>query len=334
MSPRQDESTLRLTGLAFALLGAAQSGGSPDRSSEWIRRNVAGYNQDSDEAFHKMLNRDVAALRRAGVPIVSTSTAGSVDTPNGGVAYRLEAETYFLPEVEFTREETMALAAASGLGTSGGITGFAQNGWTKLAASGASRNTGGAPAFHSINDISRVDPDVFHFLMVAIDARVRITFQYQPTPTAEPVKRRMDPWGVVTRQGWVYLVGWDIDRQAPRSFRILNISDIRRSRDEATHAQPTMPLDEVLDQVLSVRDVVDAAVRIPLGVAEEFASHGVRRAGEDSEVVDFSGVSQDWLVRTVVGFAAEVEVLGPPELRAAVKDYLDTLVSPAGKGEK
>ena len=79
---RHDEAVERLTNLSFALQGAANSGGSPDRSAAWIRRHVAGYGDKSGEAFAKSLARDIATLQRAGVPIVHS---GGED----GARYRL-----------------------------------------------------------------------------------------------------------------------------------------------------------------------------------------------------------------------------------------------------
>ena len=150
---RHDEAVERLTNLSFALQGAANSGGSPDRSAAWIRRHVAGYGDKSGEAFAKSLARDIATLQRAGAPIVHS---GGED----GARYRLDASSYQLPPVEFSPEEAMVLGIAGGMGTTGGLSDFSLSGWTKIAASGASRNLSGAPVYTAVNDITRLAPEV------------------------------------------------------------------------------------------------------------------------------------------------------------------------------
>ena len=168
---RHDEAVERLTNLSFALQGAANSGGSPDRTAAWIRSHVAGYGDKSDEAFAKSLARDIATLQRAGVPIVHS---GGED----GARYRLDASSYQLPPVEFSPEEAMVLGIAGGVGTTGGLSDFSLSGWTKIAASGASRNLAGAPVYTAVNDITRLAPEIITAVLAAVRNQVRITFSY------------------------------------------------------------------------------------------------------------------------------------------------------------
>lgn len=85
--PRYDAAVERLTNLTFALQGAAQSGGNPSRSAEWIHANVAGYHENK-HSFRMQLQRDVATLARAGVHIDSSAgrmgqVTGSTRSPIG-----------------------------------------------------------------------------------------------------------------------------------------------------------------------------------------------------------------------------------------------------------
>ena len=198
---RHDEAVERLTNLSFALQGAANSGGSPDRTASWIRRHVAGYGDKSDEAFAKSLARDIATLQRAGVPIVHS---GSED----GARYRLDSSSYQLPPVEFSPEEAMVLGIAGGVGTTGGLSDFSLSGWTKIAASGASRNLAGAPVYTAVNEITRLTPEIITAVLAAVRNQLRITFSYRANPATEPVRRVMDPWGVVNRDSHIYIVGF------------------------------------------------------------------------------------------------------------------------------
>lgn len=317
----RDEAVERLTNLSFALQGAANMGGNPDRSAGWIRKNVQGYQGKSDEAFEKALRRDVQTLQRAGVPIIH-----SVGEDDGAI-YRMQQDEYQLPAVEFTPEEAMVLGVAGGMGQRGGMGDFSLSGWTKIAASGASRDLAGAPIFSASNDITRVDPGVVTAILTTVRNRLRITFQYEHRPDAPAEKRVMDPWGLVTHDNRLYLVGWDVDRKAPRTFRIINVSDVKRSKQAATHSQPTQPLQELVEEILELGETVDALVDIPSGRALELAATGKRR---DDGLVELKQVSLDWLVRTAIGYAPYVNVIEPPEARERITAQLRAVAAQVG----
>lgn len=309
---RHDEAVERLTNLSFALQGAANSGGSPDRSAAWIRRHVAGYSDKSGEAFAKSLARDIATLQRAGVPIVHS---GGED----GSRYRLDASSYQLPPVEFSPEEAMVLGIAGGMGTTGGLSDFSLSGWTKIAASGASRNLSGAPVYTAVNDITRLAPEVITSVLAAVRNRLRITFSYRANPAAEPVRRVMDPWGVVNRDSHIYIVGFDVDRSAPRVFRALRVSDIKRSHHPAEHTVPTETLQALVERALQRGEKVDARLIIPVGKAQELTDAGEK---QPDGTVMLRNVDKDWLVRTAAGYAPEVQVVEPGGVRQEVISLL------------
>ena len=309
---RHDEAVERLTNLSFALQGAANSGGSPDRTASWIRRHVAGYGDKSDEAFAKSLARDIATLQRAGVPIVHSGS-------ESGARYRLDPSSYQLPPVEFSPEEAMVLGIAGGVGTTGGLSDFSLSGWTKIAASGASRNLAGAPVYTAVNDITRLAPEIITAVLAAVRNQLRITFSYRANPATEPVRRVMDPWGVVNRDSRIYLVGFDVDRNEPRVFRALRVSDIKRSHDPAEHTNPTEDLQVLVERALQRGEKVDARLVIPEGQARELMDAGNPQA--DGTVL-LEKVDKDWLVRTAAGYAPEVRVLEPAGVRQEVISLL------------
>lgn len=315
---RHDEAVERLTNLSFALQGAANSGGSPDRSAAWIRRHVAGYGDKSGEAFAKSLARDIATLQRAGVPIVHS---GGED----GARYRLDASSYQLPPVEFSPEEAMVLGIAGGMGTTGGLSDFSLSGWTKIAASGASRNLSGAPVYTAVNDITRLAPEVITSVLAAVRNRLRITFSYRANPAAEPVRRVMDPWGVVNRDSHIYIVGFDVDRGAPRVFRALRVSDIKRSHHPAEHTVPTETLQVLVERALQRGEKVDARLIIPVGKAQELTDAGEK---QPDGTVMLRNVDKDWLVRTAAGYAPEVQVVEPGGVRQEVISLLRAAAQP------
>ncbi|APT93707.1 hypothetical protein CPHO_06100 [Corynebacterium phocae] len=309
-----------MASLTFALLGTAQlKGKHAFRTGEWIQENIPGYPQDGDgkngkAAFRKQLQRDISTLALAGVPVVFERGTGNTPTK-----VRIDEERYRLPEVEFTPEEAMVLGLAGGLGQEGGLSIFSQTGWTKMAAAGNSRNFGG-PQFAAFNDVRRIKPQDFQALISGVDKRRSISFSYQASPTARAQTRRMDPWGLVPRQGRVYLVGWDLDKMAPRAFRITRVSGVQREAAASDFHAPDRPLAEIVSSFIDPQDLVDALVRIPEDSAVEISSLGHRR---DDGLVVIKQVSADWLARTAVGFAPEVEVIEPQSVRESIAALLE-----------
>ncbi|QPK80188.1 WYL domain-containing protein [Corynebacterium lizhenjunii] len=296
-----------MTRLTFALLGASQRGRNPQRSAEWIRDNVEGYGTSSESAFKKKLRRDVRELRLAGVPISQVEGAG-------GTYYHIDEDSYRLPEVSFTPEEALVLGLAGGVGQHGGLSAFSQTGWTKLAATGATR---GQQRVLASNDLTSMDAASSRTLITAITKKLRVTFLYHPRPGAAAEKRVLDPWALVTARGRIYVVGHDVHRGQPRCFRVTKLSDARLSKNKPEFITPSQDPQQVVREFLSPRDLIDATVRIPPATAPELESVGDRDAAEPT-LVHFHQVSQDWLVRSAIGYAPEVEVLSPPSARDAL----------------
>lgn len=299
----------RLTNLVFALINADRNGGRM-LTPAWIREHVDGYQGLGDDAFLTKLRRDIATLGRAGVPLTSSPSGDGVTT------YRLLSDEYDLPEVTFTPEEAAVLGLAGEMGRSSELGAFARSGWTKLAASGVSRDLSQAPVFTNVNDLHRLPPELLKDTLAIIRAGYRMSFEYLATPTSAPARRVMDPWGLVPLHDRLYLVGHDIDRDEPRCFRIRRIRDVRALRAPATHTEAPESLQTIVEKSLRVgRRRVDAVLHIPEGTALELAAAGTRRADGLVELVD---VDRDWLARTAAGFAPDVVVHEPTDVRADI----------------
>ena len=312
---RQDRAVHRLTNLVFALQEADRQGGRM-LTPEWIEKHVDGYGDSTPEAFQRRLNRDIITLGRAGVPLEQRSAGAS-----GGTAYRLLTDRYELPEVSFTPEEAAVLGMAGSLGESSELGVFARSGWTKLAAAGVSRDLSEGSVFTAVNDTHRLSPEILGNVLTIIREGLRMSFDYVATPTSEPVRRTMDPWGLVTLHDRLYLVGHDIDRDAPRSFRLLRISRVYAKRTPATHPRPEESLQTIAEESLrALNQRVDAVLTIPAGMAHELTAVGRLREDGRTELID---VDRSWLARTAAGFAPDVIVHEPADVRADVIALLE-----------
>lgn len=315
---RYDDAVERMTRLTFVLLGAAEHSRNPERSAAWIIEHVEGYSESKEPST--MLKRDAKDLHRVGVPIHRRSGGGDENT-----LYRIDRDSYRLPEISFTAEEALALSLIRGFNQFGELSRYSDTGWAKMAAAGVTSAPGAEehPLQHVLatNDLNRLRAEDFYMLVNAVERSYRISFHYRATPTTPLTKRRMDLWGMVTQGGRVYLVGFDIDRQAPRAFRITRLREVALQRRSPEFTQPTAPLDDIVADILQPHDLIDAVLEIPEGTAQELAVRGTRRP--DGRYA-LTGVSLDWLTRTAVGFAPEVDILEPAAARERVRELLQS----------
>ncbi|MGD7001297.1 helix-turn-helix transcriptional regulator [Corynebacterium halotolerans] len=316
---KEDVPIERLINLTFALLDAERAG-RQFLTGQWLRTHVKGYRDKTggteSAAAHRKLKRDIALLIRAGVPI--ESVAG-----RQGPGYRLQAEDYPLPEVQFTPEEAAMLGLAGEIGQTGELAAFTRSGWTKLAASGATRDLAATPVFNAVNDLARLDPAQLDLLLKACREDRRISFSYRPDRVSEPMTRTMDPWGIVNHRDLLYLVGHDIDRDAPRSFRIFRVADIEVI-GQASHRHGDDDLQQLVETSLRrQKTLVDAVVWVDPGHALELVDRAEALGEERWRLVD---ADADWLVRTAAGYAPAVVLEKPVELREQIR----ALIAQAG----
>ncbi|MBC3185568.1 WYL domain-containing protein [Corynebacterium sp. zg-331] len=291
----------RLVNLTFAFLHATRTG-RPYLTGRWLREHVAGYGGVSEDTARKRLQRDLRTLAQAGVPLERSKS-------DGVASYRLREEDYELPPIEFTAEEVAVLGVAGQMGRGGQLGAFARSGWAKLAAGGAHRDLSEAsPEITGSGDWDRVSARTLTALVAAITRRRRVEFHYRGTT------RAMDPWGIVNHRDRLYLVGFDVERRQPRSFRLVRTADFREigKREHEADGQDLQAI--VVTALERHRQRVDA--RVWLRPGRVLALREV--ATMTGEIAELRGVDRDWLVRTVAAHGPDAILLDDEELRAEI----------------
>lgn len=299
---KADPVIARLTNLTFALLGSDRP-----RDYDWISTKVEGYGGKTDTALKRMVARDIVSLKRAGVPARAENGLVWVDK-----------DAYELPPIAFTEEEAFVLGLAGDLGTAGSLGAFARSGWTKIAAGGATRTFDAPPIAALDNDISRLDASVVQAVTACTRSKTRMKFAYRSSPMSPKQDRLMDPWGIVAVNNRAYVAGYDVERDAPRSFRAVRVSEIRKVHATDFHTTDT-PLQQVVEDSLR-GPVTDAVVDVDPNTCHELVAHAVSARGNRHE---FVAVERDWLVRTAASFAPHAVVVDPVDVRADVVDLLE-----------
>ncbi|MGY1840693.1 MULTISPECIES: helix-turn-helix transcriptional regulator [unclassified Modestobacter] len=313
----------RLVNLVIALLGTRQY-----VSAARIRDTVPGYEPDdgtarADEAFKRMFERDKAELREIGVPL-ETGRTSAFDTEDG---YRIARADYELPELTLTGEEAAAVGLALRLWQSAQLAGAAQSALVKLRAAGVDVDPGRVLPIQPRLDAG--EPSFEPCYAAARDRRV-LTFDYRRPDEQRPARRRVQPWGVVAWHGRWYLVGHDLDRQAPRVFRLSRVVGTPRASGPPGAFAPPADLD--LASVVAGserREEQVVVVRARPGTAIGLRRHAtVLGTGDDGDDRLELRTTEPWaLADQLAAYGADVLVESPPRMREAVVERLTRLAA-------
>jgi proteasome accessory factor B len=309
--------TERLVNLVICLLATRRF-----LTAAQIAATVPGYEHNPDDprehdAFVRKFERDKAELRDLGVPL-ETGSVGAFDESG----YRIARRDYALPELHLEPDEATAVGIAARLWQHAGLAAAAASGLRKLRAAGVELDVN---ATIGLEPRVRVDP-AFHPLQAAARQRCEVRFDYRPPQADQPTTRSLQPWGVVSWRGRWYVVGHDLDRDATRSFRLSRVIGAVTVTSEPGAFQPPADVD-LIKQVAAWSGQVAAAGLATLRVRPGRAA-GVRRhaerigSGPDADELRLRYTDVDSLAGWLVGFGADVLVLDPPALRAAVIDRL------------
>ncbi len=155
-----------------------------------------------DGARRQAFERDKSVLREIGVPIDTEVVTGGPYA--GQTRYRIDRRSYELADLHLDPDEMHALQVAVATVRTGSSTG--QSAIWKL----------GGALDDERRPVSAIVPDRPELPVVraAVSARSTITFSYRGE------SRHLDPWGLLLRDGFWYVVGHDHDRGEQRTFRV------------------------------------------------------------------------------------------------------------------
>jgi len=303
----------RLVNLVICLLSTRQF-----LTAERIRDAVPGYegadgSKATDEAFKRMFERDKAELRELGIPL-ETGRNSHFDSEDG---YRIRRGDYELPTIEFDAAEAAAVGLAARLWQSATLGEPARQALIKLRAAGTEVRAADAPG--AVPHLDASDPSLPALLEAARSSTV-VRFDYQKSGAGAPERRTLEPWGVLSwRRRW-YVVGYDRDREEPRSFRLSRIS----GAVEVVGRPRVFERPEKVDLLEMVSGRWPGEDRLAV-VRVSGAGAGQLRRIAESEVdglLTIAFTDPQWLARVIAGAGASAEVVEPPDLVAAVVERL------------
>lgn len=306
----------RLLNLVAALLDTERP-----LTAEEIGTRVPGFPAPGSAAFHRAFERDKATLRDMGVPLeVIVVEPSNPESPQG---YRIRPDRYELPDPGLTPEEVAALhLAATQVRLEGGD------------ATAAIWKLGGVPdnsgAGRSLLDraATAAIPGSDHLagLFAATAERRTVTFPYKGD------RRRVEPWRLEFRNGSWYLVGFDIDRDGRRTFRLDRIEGPVAmgeaggfERPQSTPAVPTHPWEMGDEEPVEVDVLIDAEQAAWAATTTGGAATVLERRPDGAIVVRLRVTNRSALRSWVIGFLDHAEILGPAGERDAFVEWLTPL---------
>ena len=315
----------RLLNLVAALLDA----GRPLSRIE-IQRRVPGYGEG--ESARRAFERDKDALRAMGIPVVLEPLAPEHREQGEGVeGYRIPPEQYQLPDPHLAPDELAALHLAAstvrlGASADGAPDEAGMAIWKLGGATGDA--TSGAPL------AALPGSEHLPVLFGALGERRTVAFGYRGA------ERVVDPFRLSYNGGHWYLNGHDHDRGDVRNFRLDRMESGPRAGDAGAFERPPhAPQPTPAPWRMGDEDLVEAELLVDAEQAQwaeaRAGAETVRERRPDGSVVLAMPVTNRAAFRTfVLGFLDHAEVLGPPELRASLLTWLDSLSTAAAPADE
>jgi proteasome accessory factor B len=313
------ERTERLINLVICLLHTRSF-----ITAERLRETIPGYDgATSDEAFKRMFERDKEDLRDLGIPLETGTTSYSDDD----IGYRIARQDYALPALALEPDEAAAVGLAARMWSSAALGAPATRALRKLEAAGVEVTALPEGLQPRVGTGGTDLPAV----AAAVREGRRVTFGYRGATDSESAERHVEPWGVVWWHGRWYLAGHDLDRDAPRVFRLSRIVGEPVAVGEA--GAVTVPPEVDLTALVSASDASGGEAMARIRVRHDRAI-GLRR-----QTVDVSDDGDGWdivtvpcpdphrLAEQVLAYGTDAVLLSPPEAREAVVQRLQSLVA-------
>ncbi|MFC9352118.1 helix-turn-helix transcriptional regulator [Arthrobacter sp. NPDC057013] len=310
--------TERLLNLLIALLNSRYG----LRRSELRERIYAG-GAASDAAFGRMFERDKNDLRDFGFDVETVTDLGWSSDDPGTTRYRIGKESNRLPDVELTPDEWTVLLLASQLWEQAALGTAAGNALRKLQAAG-----GLADVELPAGVQPRIKPagQAFEDLVAAMHAQHAVRFQYLAGSTGREEERVVEPWGLGSRFGQWYLVGFDRGRGAKRFFRLTRFTSAVTVLDREDFTPPAgfnvrAELNSLPELPVSAA-VVDVRAGKLLGLRKRAAGDTSPKADAGWDRLTVPYRDAEVLGEELASYGPNVRVVSPAELSVAVQRRL------------
>lgn len=313
--------------LLVRLLNAIDQG---RHSFESLKETIA---EEGRRPSTRTLRRYLAILGDAGFPLYFDRAAN---------AYRF-AGGYSLKRLDLSRGELFGLVALRSLGASiGGTIGASIDEVAEKLVGSASRGArasvdGASPVAFRLSEI-RLDERgerAFARLSAAERSSRSVRFAYSDKE-GKRTRRTVDPYGFVINAGRVYCVAYDHTRRDMRTFAVDSVSEpvvLAKTfvRPEAfsieTYAAASISGVLHADETSEVRVRFAARVAKAAVAARVVADRAVNEGQDKSVEIVYRVADVDELIRWVLGWGSQAEILGPADARTRIASLCEEITA-------
>lgn len=172
--------------------------------------------------------------------------------------------------------------------------------------------------------------DAFDVIREALRSRRQCSLRYLKVGGAAPEARRISPYALVQAERWWYAIGHCHTRAAVRAFRLDRVLGAQLADDGYDIPADFDPRSYIVDgRLLSTGATEPVRVRYSARIAQ-----WIRERYPDAEICEDGGVEvnhavadRGWIVRHVLQFGAEAEVLEPRWVREAVCGVVERMLA-------
>ncbi len=252
------------------------------------------------------------------------------------------ADGYSLKRLQLSGGELFGLVALRSIAHSiGGTIGASIGEVTKKLAGSANgvhahaNGNGHARVAFRLSEIRLDEPGERAFAILSAAERNgrSVLFEYEDN-AGNRTMRRADPYGFVVSSGRIYCVAYDHDRRDRRSFAVDNVSSVEalgqtfiRPPDFDIEAWAASSISGVLhgSEPAEVRVRFSPRVAKAAVAARVVAERDVARREDGSAEIAFHVDDVDELVRWILGWGDQAEILEPESVRVRIRALAGTI---------
>lgn len=313
----------RLFSLILALVSSREG-----LTKNEILKTVRGYSDlfdyNGNTALDKMFERDKEEIRSMGV-IIDTLELPEEEGQTHHIRYSISRKNYDFPEdVTFTSDELTLLNVAASAWREASLSSDSRHALTKIKSLGVSASD----PLIGVAPLIRINDRAFNVIEEALENESIITFNYLKPGQSQSQLRKVSPLAMLNWAGLWYVLAFDFDAQAERTFLLKRIVSLPVRVPQQSHPRPAenyvgrlqSELEELTrahSATISVVPGSDAQIRLT-------AKYGFP-SQETSISIGYSDV--ELLADDLVIFGNQLTVVSPPELAHALHKRFESIAS-------
>lgn len=295
-----------------------------------ILKTVRGYSDIYDysgnSALDKMFERDKEEIRSMGV-IIDTLELPEEEGQTHNIRYSVSRSNYDFPDdVIFTSDELTLLNVAASAWREASLSTDSRHALTKIRSLGVSANDpliGVAPHI-------RINDRAFEAVEDALENELILTFSYLKPGQSKPQTRTASPLAVLNWGGLWYVLAYDLDAEAERTFLLKRIVSQPKRIPQKSHPRRAENYAQRLREELEELTRANIAEIECIPGSDAHIRLGVRFGSTESTTLRFGYSDLELLADELAVYGAQLRVISPAALRDAVCSRFDQIAQMHG----